>query len=146
MLFAAVALAVVLLDRLTKQLVETVIPLNTEVTAIDHVLWIQHLENSCAAFSACLASNGVFLIISILVAFALIAYEWTRTGTGPIDTVLGLILGGTLGNGYDRLFHGTVTDFIALHWWPTFNVADSAIVCGVVLLAAGYVFRRRPGT
>src|ERR1700730_18172957 len=55
---------------------------------------------------------------------------------------LWLILGGTAGNGYDRLLHGTVTDFIALHFWPVFNVADSAITVGVVLLLLGYVLRQ----
>jgi signal peptidase II len=63
-------------------------------------------------------------------------------GTGA-GVLLGLILGGTAGNGYDRLLHGTVTDFIALHFWPVFNVADSAITVGVVLLLLGYVLRQR---
>jgi signal peptidase II len=57
--------------------------------------------------------------------------------------MLGLVLGGTLGNGYDRLVHGTVTDFIALHWWPVFNVADSAISVGVAGLLAVYLLRQR---
>ena len=53
------------------------------------------------------------------------------------------MLGGTLGNGYDRVVHaGSVTDFIAFHWWPVFNVADSAISVAVVALLAGYALRR----
>ena len=59
-------------------------------------------------------------------------------------TLLGLILGGTLGNGYDRVVHGTVTDFINFHFWPVFNVADSAISIGVLLMIAGYLLRRSP--
>jgi signal peptidase II len=145
-LFAAVAVFVVAVDRLTKHAVETGIPINTEVAAVDHVLWFQHVENSCAAFSTCLASNGVFLVISIVVAAAIVIYAWTHAGGLGVNAVLGLILGGTLGNGYDRLFHGQVTDFIALHWWPTFNVADSAIVVGVLLLATSYLFRPRAAT
>ncbi|MEA2643008.1 MAG: signal peptidase, partial [Chloroflexota bacterium] len=58
------------------------------------------------------------------------------------DAILGLILGGTLGNGFDRLAYGTVTDFINFHFWPVFNVADSAISLGVVALLVGYVIRR----
>jgi len=59
--------------------------------------------------------------------------------------LLGLIMGGTLGNGYERLVNHTVTDFIAVHFWPVFNVADSAISVGVVLLLLGYLVRsRRP--
>ena len=53
-----------------------------------------------------------------------------------------LILGGTLGNGYDRVVYGTVTDFVNFHFWPVFNVADSAISTGVVLLIATYLLRR----
>jgi signal peptidase II len=58
------------------------------------------------------------------------------------DAALGLIMGGTLGNGFDRIVHGTVTDFVNVHFWPVFNVADSAISIGVVALVAGYVLRR----
>jgi signal peptidase II len=57
---------------------------------------------------------------------------------------LGLIMGGTLGNGFDRIVHGTVTDFINVHFWPVFNVADSAISIGVVALVAGYLLRKEP--
>ncbi len=58
--------------------------------------------------------------------------------------MLGLILGGTIGNGFDRLFYGFVTDFINVHFWPVFNVADSAISTGVVLLIAGTLLRKEP--
>ena len=122
------------LDRLTKHLVEAAIPVGGEVRALDHVLWIQNTENPCAAFSTCVAGNGVFLAIAVLVVVSLVLYEFTRENPLWMHAVLGLILGGALGNGYDRLFHGTVTDFIALHWWPTCNLADSAIVVGVALL------------
>jgi signal peptidase II len=58
--------------------------------------------------------------------------------------VLGLILGGTIGNGFDRIVYGFVTDFINVHFWPVFNVADSAISIGVVLLIAGNLLSRKP--
>jgi signal peptidase II len=78
------------------------------------------------------------------VAIALVVYV-ART---PISlwggVVLGLILGGTIGNGFDRIFYGFVTDFINVHFWPVFNVADSAISIGVVLLIAGNLLRKPP--
>jgi signal peptidase II len=59
------------------------------------------------------------------------------------DVVLGLILGGALGNAFDRVINGGgVTDFINFHFWPVFNLADSAISIGVVLLLAGYFLRK----
>lgn len=134
------------LDRLTKHLVEAAIPVGGEVRAVDHLLWIQNTENPCAAFSTCVASNGVFLAVALIVAVGIIAYEFTHESPLWMHAILGLILGGALGNGYDRLFHGTVTDFIALHWWPTFNLADSAIVVGVALLVGSYVLRRPAAT
>jgi signal peptidase II len=60
----------------------------------------------------------------------------------PVNAVLGLVLGGTTGNLFDRVTYGTVTDFIATHWWPVFNVADSAVSVGVILLVLGYLVRK----
>ena len=77
-----------------------------------------------------------------MVAVALVVYV-ARTPTSLWGgVVLGLILGGTVGNGFDRLVFGTVTDFINVHFWPVFNVADSAISVGVVLLIAVNVLKR----
>jgi len=77
------------------------------------------------------------------VAIGLIVYVFRNPVGVWTGCMLGLILGGTIGNGYDRLVHGEVTDFIAVHWWPVFNLADSAISVGVVLLLAGYLLRHR---
>ena len=144
LVFAAIAVGVFALDRVTKYLVVSTIPSDTERGPIAGVLWIQHLQNSCAAFSLCGPSQVAFLVISIVVAVAIVVYALQQEGGVWSHAVLGLVLGGVLGNAYDRLLHGSVTDFLALHWWPTFNVADSAISVGVVALAVGYLARRKP--
>jgi lipoprotein signal peptidase len=83
-------------------------------------------------------ANSVFAVVSVLAAGA-IAYWSTRAATARdrwLCAALGLILGGTLGNLYDRLvFHG-VRDFLYFYWinWPVFNVADCCLVCGAFLL------------
>jgi signal peptidase II len=143
-LFFTIALGVFALDRLTKYLVVTLIPADTERGPIAGVLWIQHLQNSCAAFSLCGPSQLAFLAIALVVVMALAVYEFQHQGPTWIHAVLGLLMGGALGNAFDRLFYGSVTDFLALHWWPTFNIADSAISIGVVTLALGYYWQRRP--
>jgi signal peptidase II len=143
-LFFAVALAVFLLDRLTKYLVVTSIADNTERGPYLGLLWIQHLQNSCAAFSLCGPTQLAFLAISAVVVVALLFYELRQEGPAWMHVVLGLVWGGVLGNGLDRLLTGSVTDFLALHWWPTFNIADSAISVGVAALALGYLLRPRP--
>jgi signal peptidase II len=141
---AVVAVLVFVLDRVTKGLVNANIDLGREVTAVPGLVWITNTRNSGAAFGLAPAGTPLFLAASAVVAVALVVYVIQHPQTGAAtDALLGLILGGTLGNGYDRLFHGSVTDFIALHWWPVFNVADSAISVGVVLLVASQLLRRR---
>lgn len=143
-LFFAVALAVFALDRVTKYLVVSSIPDNSEVGPYLGFFWIQHLQNSCAAFSLCGPGQLAFLAISVVVVIALLVYEFQQEASTWNHAVLGLVWGGVVGNGFDRLFFGSVTDFFAVHWWPTFNVADSAISVGVALLVLGYLLRRRP--
>jgi signal peptidase II len=132
------------LDAVTKGLVAASVPFGTEVPVVGHLVGITNVRNSGAAFGLVPAGAGVFLVASIVVSIALVVYV-ARTPTSLwAGVVLGLILGGTIGNGFDRLVYGTVTDFINVHFWPVFNVADSAISIGVVLLIAGNLLRRNP--
>ncbi len=144
MLFAVVAVLVFVVDRLTKTLVTASIPAGTERQVLPFV-WIADTHNAGAAFGV--AQEGallaVFLVGSIVVAAGLVYYVARTPISMAAGALLGLIMGGTLGNGYERLFQHTVTDFIALHFWPVFNVADSAISVGVVLLLLGYLVRSR---
>ena len=144
LLFAGLAVLVFIVDRLTKVAVAQNIPLNQEVPALDHFVWLTHVQNSGAAFGIAPFGSTFFLLVSLVVAVALIGYEIRQSGPVFTDTMLGLILGGTAGNAFDRLFYGSVTDFVALHWWPVFNVADSAISTAVALLIAAQIFRRSP--
>jgi len=129
-------------DRVTKNLVSSNVPYGTEFPVIDHVVWITNIHNSGAAFGLAPALALVFLVASLVVAVALVVYVATHRNDLVVDTLLGLILGGTIGNGFDRVMYGTVTDFISLHWLPVFNVADSAVSVGVVLFALGYAIRK----
>ena len=143
-LFAGAALLVFALDRVTKSQVVAAIPENTERGPYLGFIWIQHIQNSCAAFSLCGPAQSVFLVISGVVLIAIVVYTFRLGGGLLAHGVLGLVLGGVAGNAFDRLLHGSVTDFIGLHWWPTFNVADSAISVGLVVIALGYLSRRPP--
>jgi signal peptidase II len=127
----------------TKALVVANIPVGTEVPAIPGLVWIAHTQNSCAAFGRGCSLAILFVPLYAAVAIGVIVYEVRNHSSVWTEALLGLVLGGTLGNGYDRVVHdGSVTDFIALHWWPVFNVADSAISVAVVALLAGYALRR----
>ena len=83
---------------------------------------------------------GIALILGISV---LVTFRYPLLDTWYNKFILGLILGGTVGNLVDRLARGYVTDFIDIGPWPTFNVADSAMVCGTILLALFILFSKR---
>jgi signal peptidase II len=100
------------------------------------------VRNSGAAFGVAPAGAGLFLLASIVVAIRLALYVFRNPSDIWSYCALGLIMGGTVGNGFDRIVNGTVTDFVDVHFWPIFNVADSAISVGVVLLVASYLIRR----
>jgi len=130
------------LDRITKSIVATQIAYGSEVPVIGHLVGIANVRNSGAAFGLAPAGASLFLIASIAVAIGLVVYVARNPSTPWNDAILGLVMGGTLGNGYDRVVYGTVTDFINFHFFPVFNVADSAITIGVVLLIGSYLIRR----
>lgn len=131
-------------DRVTKAIVAGSIAVGDEVPAVDHLLWITHVQNSGAAFGFAPFGSIFFLAISVVVAIALIVYVAREGGSLYTDALLGLVLGGTVGNAYDRVLHGSVTDFFTLHWFPVFNVADSAITVGVLLLVLSQLVTRTP--
>ena len=138
------AVAVFVLDRVTKTLVSAQVPFGTEVSVIGRFVGITNLHNSGAAFGLAPAGAGFFLVAAVAIAVGLVVYVARTPGDLWTDAALGLIMGGTLGNGYDRIMFGTVTDFINFHFWPVFNVADSAVSIGVVALIAGYLLRKSP--
>lgn len=145
------SLIVIVADRLTKWLASTRIELGSHVVVIPHVFAISHVENPGAAFSLFNDSSSpgrvrwMLLIFSVLAAVAVVAalMKLGRRVTAT-SVALALILGGALGNAYDRLRFGSVIDFLEVHivhyHWPDFNVADSAIVIGGILLLFDALF------
>jgi len=149
-----IAFLVVVLDRLAKLAVERRIPLHDGVQIIPGFLRLTHLENRGAAFGLFADSPSPWKI-GTLVLFSLIALVvvstllWKNSHTVSITGVgLALILGGAIGNLWDRLTAGHVTDFLLFYvgryQWPAFNVADSAIVVGAGLLVYEIVFIKTP--
>jgi signal peptidase II len=149
-----IALLVVVLDRLAKLAVERKIPLHDGIQIIPGFFRLTHLENRGAAFGLFADSPSPWKI-GTLVLFSLIALVvvstllWKNSHTVSITGVgLALILGGAIGNLWDRLTAGHVTDFLLFYagryQWPAFNVADSAIVVGACLLVYEIVFTKTP--
>ena len=139
-----IALTVLLLDRITKWAIAQTIPLEDAINIIPGFFRLTHLENTGAAFSLFADSPSPFrttlLIVFSVAALAVVSVLlWKDRSVFHSGTLaLSLILGGAVGNLWDRAFYGKVTDFldfyIDVHHWPPFNVADSAIVVGALLL------------
>jgi len=139
-----IALTVFVLDRLTKWLVIRHIVLEDNVPVIPGFFRLTHLENPGAAFSLFADSpsalkTGLLIAVSVTALAVVALLLWFRRNDFNLTTVaLALIMGGALGNLWDRLSDGKVTDFldfyIGPHHWPPFNLADSAIVVGALLL------------
>ncbi|QKT07564.1 signal peptidase II [Gordonia sp. X0973] len=133
------ALAVVLADVATKTWAVAHLEDRDPVYLVGSWFRLVLLRNSGAAFSMATGYTWVLTIIAIVVVAAIIRLAG-RLRSGWWMLGLGLVLGGALGNLIDRVFRspgvlrGHVVDFIAVGWWPVFNVADSAVVCGAALL------------
>jgi signal peptidase II len=135
------AAAVLVLDQLIKHLVVANLAGRPPLDVIGSFVQLRYTTNSGGAFSL-LTGAPLFFGVMAIVIIGGIVYAWRRTQPLSMLVVLGLILGGALGNLTDRLFRGNegllrgeVVDFVKVGIWPVFNLADSCIVVGGVLLA-----------
>jgi signal peptidase II len=149
-LYAAIALIVFAGDQTTKVLVRGSVPERAVIPVIPHFLNLTHTRNAGVAFGLFSDApspwkTGVLVVVSVvlLVAVAGIVVRTRRlhweSGVG-----LAMILGGALSNLVDRVRTGQVVDFVDIYFrsyhWPTFNLADSAIVVGAIFLILQLVF------
>ena len=129
-----VVAAVVLADQLTKWWA-----VDRLASGPVHVLWRLDLSlsvNTGSAFSLFQGATGILIVVAVVLVSVLLVLVW-RAPTLGRAAILGLILGGALGNLADRFFrdlHGGVVDFVDFHFFPSFNVADSCITVGCILL------------
>ncbi len=141
----ALALAIFLLDRITKNIIKAHVGAWETLRVVPGFFNIVHAENPGVAFGLLADSNGVWrnlllIGLSLTVLFFISALLWRGRSAGNwlLSAGLACVLGGALGNLYDRVVHGTVTDFVEVfagnHYFPAFNVADSAITIGAGLL------------
>ena len=135
MLFVA-ALLVFLADRVTKLLVQRSLAPGQHTSIVGDLLWLDNAQNTGIAFSLARSHSDLVLVFAVVAIVAILVYSrrvpagdtWMRLG-------LGLVLGGAVGNALDRLLAGSVTDFIDFRVFPVFNVADSGITVGALVVA-----------
>ena len=140
---AAIALAAVAADQLTKHLVASQLQLGDGVHVVGP-LWIRHVQNSGIAFGLFARSTAVVIVLTgIAIVWMLVYFARSGARHPVLPVALGLVIGGSSSNLVDRVRLGYVTDFIDLRWWPAFNLADSFIVIGVLVLLAALVYAER---
>jgi signal peptidase II len=151
-LWLGIAFAVIVLDQLTKAIIAARFQLG-DVLRITPFFDIVRAHNRGAAFSFLNDASGwqrwFFVGLGIAAAIFIVWMLKRHGGQRLFGWALALILGGALGNVIDRLLHGHVIDFIQVHWqgayFPSFNVADSAISIGAALLVLDELRRVRRG-
>jgi signal peptidase II len=134
-----VVVAALAADQLTKRLVSSQLSLGDEVELVGPFT-IHHVQNSGIAFGLFSSATPVVIVLTG-VAIAWMAGFFARSGARHpvLPVALGLVMGGSLSNLVDRVRLGHVTDFLDLRWWPAFNLADTFIVVGVLILLATLV-------
>lgn len=142
-------LGIVLLDRATKAWFETQTPIGWRHGVVRNLIYLVHSKNPGIAFSVFADSASpwvrICLIVGALIVICALAWLLVAGQSGTTACAgIALLLGGATGNVTDRIVNGGVTDFLEVwlgnYRWPAFNVADSAITIGAILLIVDLVF------
>src|SRR4051812_44835386 len=149
-----IATLVLVLDRVTKLMVARNILLHDSVLVLPGFFRLTHVQNRGAAFGLLSESPsqwtvGMLILFSVAALIVVSMLLWRNSHTMTTTGVgLALILGGALGNLWDRVAEGRVVDFldfyVGSYHWPAFNIADSAIVVGALMLVAEILFAKTP--
>jgi signal peptidase II len=138
-----VALTAVAADQLTKHIVASQLALDEGVHVVGP-FWIHHVQNSGIAFGLFARATAVVIVLTAIAVAWMLAYFARSGARHPVLPVaLGLVIGGSVSNLVDRVRLGYVTDFLDLRYWPAFNLADTFIVVGVLVLLAALAFADR---
>ena len=135
-----ITISTILIDRLTKLFFFNLLSFGESIPIIRNVLHMTLVYNTGIAFGFFKEQGIVFIIIPIIAIFLLIfnIYYYRQSNEALSRTYIiafSLILGGAIGNLIDRITYGFVIDFIDFRVWPVFNVADSAITIGAIMIA-----------
>jgi signal peptidase II len=146
----ALGMVVLALDQATKLLILRHWPLGAHHPVVPGFFSLVHCRNPGAAWSLFTDYTEILAVLSAVVLLLLVAwFERLTEGFPERAVALGVVFGGIAGNLVDRVAYGAVVDFLLVYWrnfqWPVFNIADSAISCGVTVFVLSSFFRRPPG-
>ena len=137
-----------MLDFLTKWIVRENIQLNDSISIISGYFYLSHHRNSGAAFGILANQRALLVLVTIAALIFIFVYSYRYRNSKWVQTALGFVLGGAVGNFIDRIFIGEVVDFLQFGiksknlFWPTFNVADVSVCIGAGMLIV-YLFRQQ---
>ncbi len=133
-------LLVVIIDQISKWLVISNMEFGNSIPLIKGIISLTYVQNQGAAFGLFAGNTWIFIVSAVLAVLVISVYNYRNPLPNNIQIILGIITGGAIGNLIDRFRYQYVIDFFDLGWWPVFNVADMAIVCGGILLII-YTFK-----
>ncbi|RJQ31147.1 MAG: signal peptidase II [Actinobacteria bacterium] len=135
LLFYSTFTLIILFDQLTKLLIRLKFQLGESIALIKGIFHFTYVQNTGVAFGLFQGYQIIFQLVSLIVVFGVISYYfYTKPQNNMVVFSLSLISAGAISNFIDRLYLGKVIDFLDIRVWPVFNIADSAIVIGVLLL------------
>lgn len=133
-----ISIIVFILDQISKYFIQNLIPLNESIKVIKNFFYLTYVHNEGAAWSLFFKQRLFLIIISIFALYVIIKYLKNFTNNKRNTIAFGLLIGGILGNFFDRVIFGYVKDFLDFRLfkynYPIFNISDIAIFCGVVLI------------
>jgi signal peptidase II len=142
--FYLLAAGVAVADQVTKAIARAFIPPASSIPVIPGLFDLQLSYNTAGAFGMMPNFAPLFIVVGLVAVYAIVRLRHAEPGSGTLSTGLGLLLGGAAGNLIDRAAFGRrgVTDFLHFHIsagnrmlsWPNFNLADAAIVAGILLV------------
>lgn len=135
--------AVLVLDQWSKWMVASRMDLFDSFPIIPGILWFSYVHNRGAAFSMLEGGTIFFIISAVLIIVGITVYNILTRLNPMARIVTGLIVGGAAGNFIDRCRFGYVLDFIDIHIWPVFNIADMALTCGGILFFIYFLQQER---
>lgn len=134
-LFVICTIIAIAVDQVTKYWIVKLVPLNDQLELIPGFLYITHIKNSGGAFGIFQNKINIFIIVSIISMLLIIILKiCMNLKSYTYNLALGFVLGGAIGNLYDRYYIREVTDFIYVRFFAVFNGADSFIVIGFIIL------------
>lgn len=143
MLWLIISVLIIFFDQITKLLVVNNISLGESVEVIDNFFYLTYIENFGAAWGILQNGRYLFIVLTIIVSVILVYFIF-KLESKLLKLSLSFILGGGIGNLIDRIFRGSVVDFLDLYFgtydYPKFNVADIFVVVGTIILAYYLIF------